>query len=152
LRPYSTLLVRRLITEGAVMQLAHDPGKMRILIVDDCRDSADSLYLLTKLWGHDSMAVYDGSAALDLVETVRPDVMLVDIGMPGIDGNGISRAVTRRDEHPRPTLVALSGYADRAHRERARAAGFDHYLVKPIEPEILERFLENLSTAPALTA
>src|SRR5437763_5300358 len=126
------------------MHLAHDLGKMRVLIVDDCRDSADSLYMLTKLWGHDSIAVYDGSAALDLFEAVRPDVMLVDIGMPGMDGNGIARAVARRGEYPRPTLVAVSGFADRAHRERARASGFDHYLLKPIEPPALARFLDNV--------
>jgi len=140
------------------MHSAHDSGKMRVLIVDDCRDSADTLYMLTQLWGHDSMAVYDGSAALELFETVRPDVMLVDIGMPGMDGNRIAREVARFGG-PRPTLVAVSGFGDRAHRRAAAEAGFDHYLIKPIEPRVLEQFLHVICAsrrpalpAPALTA
>jgi two-component system CheB/CheR fusion protein len=131
---------------------------MRVLIVDDCRDSADSLFMLTQLWGHDSVAVYDGLAALDLFEALRPDVMLVDIGMPGMDGTRIARAVARCGA-PRPTLVAVSGFGDRAHRRAAAEAGFDHYLLKPIEPRALEQFLNMICAsrrsalpAPALTA
>jgi CheY-like chemotaxis protein len=132
---------------------------MRILIVDDCRDSADSLYMLTQLWGHDSVAVYDGSAALDVFDAMQPDVMLIDIGMPRFDGNDLARAVSSRGDGPRPTLVALSGFSDRPHRELAFAAGFDHYLLKPIEPRVMQRFLADLRAsrplalpAPALTA
>jgi YesN/AraC family two-component response regulator len=84
--------------------------------------------------------------------------MLVDIGMPGIDGMRIARDVARCDG-PRPTLVAVSGFSDRAHRRAAVEAGFDHYLVKPIEPRALEQFLRVICAsrrpalpAPALTA
>lgn len=113
---------------------------MRLLIVDDCHDAADSLAMLTQIWGYDAVAVYDGASALDRMPVELPDVMLVDLGMPGVDGNRVAREVRSRGAS-RPTLVAVSGYGDLAHRRAATEAGFDHYILKPIDPPAFRHFL-----------
>jgi CheY-like chemotaxis protein len=112
----------------------------RILVVDDNADAARTLSSLLALDGHTVQIAFAGPQALEGVESFSPDVVLLDIGLPGIDGYEVARRI--RDHHPRPIhLVALTGYGQEADRERARAAGFADHLVKPVEYSKLQQTL-----------
>jgi two-component system CheB/CheR fusion protein len=110
------------------------------LVVDDNRDAADSLALLATLWGYDARRAYDGAAAFQSALTHPPDVIFLDIGMPQMDGFRLAGLLHRQAPLADAVLVAVTGYADEAHR-RQWAAAFDHFLVKPIEPAAVERLL-----------
>lgn len=112
----------------------------RILVVDDNQDSAESLALLLELHGHEVRTAFAGPAALETASTFRPDVVLLDIGLPGMDGYEVARRL-RADDH-RSLLVALTGYGRDDDRQRSQEAGFDHHLVKPVDLEELARVLE----------
>jgi CheY-like chemotaxis protein len=109
----------------------------RILIVDDLRDSADGLAVLLGLFGHRARAAYDGRAALAIADEWRPDVAILDIAMPGMNGYELARRL--RAEHPgrEILLIALTGFGDDEHRRLATEAGFDHYFLKPVPVDIL---------------
>jgi signal transduction histidine kinase len=112
---------------------------MRILVVDDNADAADSLTLLLKLDGHETESVYTPTAALERARTFEPEVILLDIGLPGMDGYEVARRI--RLHGSRARLVALTGYGQSEDVQRARAAGFDEHLVKPADPEMLRQKL-----------
>ena len=116
----------------------------RVLLVEDNRDTAESLTMLLHLHGHRVRTVYDGSSALDAVRAEAPDVMLVDIGLPGMDGYEVARRI-RGDARLRDVLlIAVTGYGRDDDRHRALAAGFDHHLVKPVNPGTLDALLASL--------
>jgi DNA-binding response OmpR family regulator len=119
----------------------------RVLIVDDNRDAADSLAMLARLWGYDAQAAYDGEAGLEAARTFRPDFFLLDIGLPRMDGFELARRLRRELEVSRVRLVALSAYSGTEHERRAQEAGFDHYLVKPTDPNDVARLLTMLQEA-----
>lgn len=120
-----------------------DPGAgARLLVVDDNRDAADSLALLLGLWGYRPHVAYDARAALDLAEP--PDGILLDLGLPGVDGYQLAADLRRRPDWADAPLIAVTGFGGPAHRERARAAGFDHFLVKPVDPLGLQELLGEL--------
>jgi signal transduction histidine kinase/DNA-binding response OmpR family regulator len=104
----------------------------RILVVDDNVDSARSLAKLLKLSGHDLHVAHDGPGALEAVRSVRPEIVLLDIGLPGMNGFDVARAI-RRETPERMLLVALTGYGQESDRVRSREAGFDYHLVKPVD-------------------
>jgi PAS domain S-box-containing protein len=106
---------------------------LRVLVTDDNRDSADSLGMVLRSLGADVMVVYDGAAALQSLETRHPDVVFLDIGMPGLDGYAIARSIRSRPELGETTLIALTGWGQDDDRRRSHAAGFDHYLIKPAD-------------------
>jgi PAS domain S-box-containing protein len=113
----------------------------RILIVDDNADSARGLSRLLKLLGHEVRTAHDGLEAVAVAPAYRPDVVLLDIGLPGMDGYEVARQL-RQDEACRGcTIVAVSGYGQEDDRRRGREAGFDHHLVKPIDPDALLNLL-----------
>jgi CheY-like chemotaxis protein len=114
---------------------------LRVLIVDDDRDTADSLAMLVKIWGHDARLAYDGAAALETASAYQPDVLLLDIAMPTLDGFKLARQLRRQIRFKDTLVVAVTGYADQGHRLLG-AEGFDHYLVKPVEPSTLEGLLQ----------
>ncbi len=116
----------------------------RVLVVDDHRDAADSLALLLRLLGAEAHVARDGPQALEAVGTVRPAVVLLDIGMPGMDGYEVARRVRLRPEWREVVLVALTGWGQEEDRRRSREAGFDHHLVKPVDPPALEALLAGL--------
>jgi signal transduction histidine kinase/DNA-binding response OmpR family regulator len=118
----------------------------RILIVDDNRDAAESLALLLQVTGFDVLQAHDGPAAVKAVEAFRPRMVLLDIGLPGMNGYDVARAI--RDNHQTDDilLVALTGYGQEEDRQRSRAAGFDCHLVKPVDPEALAGLFASLST------
>ena len=111
----------------------------RILIVDDNRDAADILALLLESEGHETLAVYAAAQALEQVAIFEPDVVLLDIGLPGMDGYEVAR---RMKLLARPVrLIALSGYGQLEDKQRSSAAGFDAHLVKPVETAVLRQLL-----------
>jgi two-component system CheB/CheR fusion protein len=120
--------------------------QQRVLVVDDNRDAADSLSSLLQLFGHEAQTCYEGQTALELVEKHKPDVVFLDIGLPGMDGYEVARELRRRHPEDGPLLVALTGYGGPQDRAATQEAGFHRHLVKPIEPEELERLLVNPSS------
>jgi signal transduction histidine kinase/CheY-like chemotaxis protein len=123
---------------------APDPKTMRILVVDDNVDAADSIALLLNIDGFEAQSVHGALAALDTVRSFRPDVVLLDIGLPVMDGFEVAQRLRSRIPVEQMRIVALSGYGQQTDRERAAQAGFDDYLVKPVEPTALTEFLRSL--------
>jgi len=113
----------------------------RVLMVEDNPDAAESLQLLLETLGHRVRVAHHGLAALEAARVSRPDVMLVDIGLPGMDGYEVARRIRRDPAFGTPVLVALTGYGREEDRRAALAAGFDHHLVKPIDTKRLQQLI-----------
>ena len=118
---------------------------VRVLVADDNRDAADSLQRVLALYGHEVRVAYDGLSALRIGTEFRPRVAVLDIGMPGSDGYEVARAI-RKQQGREVTIVALTGWGQDADRKRAMEAGFDHHLVKPVDPSALNRLLAQVAT------
>ncbi|WP_431265331.1 hybrid sensor histidine kinase/response regulator [Roseateles chitinivorans] len=116
-------------------------ARRRVLVVDDNVDVADSLRLLLDMIGMDVRAVHDGLTALAAMDDFAPDIVLLDIGMPGMDGHEFARHVRARPEGQRVRLVAVSGWGQEEDYQRSREAGVDDHLVKPVDLDALERIL-----------
>jgi len=114
---------------------------LRILVVDDNRDAAQILYLLLNAEGHTVWLAYDGLEALEAAQAERPQVVLLDIGLPGMDGYAVAREIRQHAELKTTYLIAQSGYGRKEDREQARTAGFNDYLVKPVNFDQLQRAL-----------
>jgi PAS domain S-box-containing protein len=121
----------------------------RVLVVDDNVDAADSISVLLQLWGHDVRVVHSGAEALRLGRDFEPQVVLLDIGLPVMDGYEVARRLREEPATKGAMIVALTGYGQEEDRRRAAEAGFDHHLTKPVEPEALQEFLASLS-APSV--
>jgi len=118
------------------------PGPARrVLVVDDQPDSTDSLALLLRLRGHEVRTASDGSSALEEFARYRPEVVFLDLGLPGMSGYDVARQLRAMPEARDVRLVALTGYGTEADRERTRAAGFDVHLAKPVDPHAVESLL-----------
>jgi PAS domain S-box-containing protein len=113
----------------------------RVLVVDDNRDAADSLAVLLRIDGHDVQVAYDGPAALAAAPAFRPDAVLLDLGMPGMDGYEVCRRLRRMPELAEARVVAVTGWGQDADRRRSAEAGFDQHLVKPADPDVVRRLL-----------
>jgi len=121
---------------------ARPPGPARrVLVVDDQPDSTESLALLLRLRGHEVRTASDGSSALEEFVRYRPEVVFLDLGLPGMSGYDVARRLRTMPEARDVRLVALTGYGTEADRERTRAAGFDVHLAKPVDPHALESLL-----------
>jgi signal transduction histidine kinase/ActR/RegA family two-component response regulator len=116
-------------------------GGMKILVADDNKDSAMSLEIMLRLDGHEVQTAYDGVDALEVAERFRPDVILLDIGMPRLDGYATAFQLRQRPWARNVRLVALTGWGQEEDKRRAHDAGFDYHLVKPVDPELLARAL-----------
>jgi signal transduction histidine kinase len=114
---------------------------LRILVVEDHRDTADSMRLLLELQGHHVTVAYTGPDGVQAARTARPDIVLCDIGLPGMDGYTVAGELRGRPETARARLIAVTGYGQDEDRRRSRQAGFDAHLVKPVAPEVLEALL-----------
>ena len=116
---------------------------MRVLIADDNVDAASTLRALLEMWGHDVQEVHDGERSLEIAGAFRPHVMLLDIGMPKLNGYEVAQEMRRREpEVGKPILVAITGWGQEQDRTRAREAGFDVHLTKPLDPMELEELLK----------
>jgi PAS domain S-box-containing protein len=116
----------------------------RILVVDDNRDAAESLAMVLGAIGGDVRVTHDGADALGMLDEFAADIVLLDIGMPGMDGYEVARRIRARASNARPVIVALTGWGQDQDRARAREAGFDHHLVKPAEIEALHELIASL--------
>ncbi len=120
---------------------------LRILIVDDNRDAAEMLATLLKFDGHETFAAHDGLAAVEAARTLDPDVILLDIGLPVLNGYEAARRIReQQSQKRRPLLVALTGWGRDDARRRSEEAGFDAHLVKPVGDAVLGRLLVELGT------
>jgi signal transduction histidine kinase len=116
----------------------------RILVVDDSRDSADSLALLLSAHGHDVRAAYDGASALEIAQSFKPEVALQDVAMPDMDGYEVARKLRELPQTRHAALIALTGFTREEDTREARSAGFDHHLGKPVDFEALDKVLRSL--------
>jgi len=120
------------------------PSGLRLLVVDDNVDAAVSLAMLLRLQGHAAEVVHDGASAVNHAATSPPDVVFLDIGMPGMDGYEVARQLRRTPGMEKTVLAALTGWGQQEDRRRTAAAGFDHHLVKPPEPALLQDLLKRI--------
>jgi PAS domain S-box-containing protein len=134
---------RATVTHAQAAMSAGD-RPMKILVVDDNVDAADSIALLLGMEGFEARSVHGSLAALDTVGSFKPDVVLLDIGLPVLDGYEVAQRLRVRVCEQPIRIIALSGYGQQADREKAARAGFDDYLVKPVEPAALSEFLRAL--------
>lgn len=119
---------------------------LSILVVDDNKDAADALVALLSVQGYRASAAYSGSAAIRDADQVRPDVVLLDIGMPKLNGYDAARRLRAAAWGKQALLVALTGWGQDEDRRRTKEAGFDAHLVKPADPAALADLLENRQT------
>ncbi len=121
--------------------LSPAPSGYRLLVVDDNQDAADSLAMLLRLQGHEVRVAFSGVAALEMTKTYWPDMVFLDIGMPGMDGYEVARRLRLTPGLENVMLAALTGWGQQEDRRRTAEAGFDHHLVKPPEPAAVEGIL-----------
>ncbi|SAL63354.1 response regulator [Caballeronia telluris] len=115
--------------------------RRRVLVVDDSVDAAEALSMLIETLGHDVRAAFDGASALATVDGFRPQVVILDIGLPDMDGFTLARELRQRDSTCDALLIALTGFGGDADRQRSIDAGFDHHLVKPVSFTELETLI-----------
>lgn len=114
---------------------------LRVLVADDNLDGADTLSILVQMWGHDARVAYTGAEALQVALDYLPDVLLLDVSMPQLDGCELAERIRQEAGFKDALLIAVTGYADEAHRLLARKAGFDHFFIKSIDMSGLEKLL-----------
>jgi len=124
--------------------------RLRVLVADDDRDAVGSLLELLADEGHEARGVYTGLDVLDSVRDFAPDVVLLDIGMPHISGYEVARQLRGRYASARPVLIAVTGRNQPADRNLSQAAGFDHHVAKPYDPEELLSLLRRVHRPPGL--
>jgi CheY-like chemotaxis protein len=120
---------------------------LRVLVVDDNVDTADSLALLLSLWGHEAAVAYHGQATLSAALIHQPDVVLLDLALPGMDGYRVAEELGKQGLLNETVLIAHTGYLRDEDRRRTRDAGFAYHLGKPVEPKRLQELLCFLSAA-----
>jgi CheY-like chemotaxis protein len=145
----SEFVVRLPVPEAAApgrdFQTAGADGQsLRVLVVDDNRDAAQSVSLLLQSWGCEVQTAYDGQQSLEMAKGFHPDVVLLDIKMPRMDGYEVADWLRRDGSSGDLTLVAMTGCDQAEDRDRAVDAGFDYYMVKPVDPGALKDLLERL--------
>jgi signal transduction histidine kinase/ActR/RegA family two-component response regulator len=118
---------------------------LRVLVVDDNTDAAEMLTMLVEFQGHATERAHSGPAAIEAADRFRPDVVFLDIGLPGMDGYQVARELRRREGRAAALLVALTGWGSDEDQNRAREAGFDHHLTKPADPEAIASLLARAS-------
>jgi len=119
-------------------------SSLRVLVVDDNRDAASTLGMLLRITGNDVRTAHDGEEAVVVYDSFRPDVVLMDIGLPKLNGYQAAEQIRQRPMARSTVLVALSGWGQDADRDRSKQAGFDQHLVKPVDPKALMRMLASL--------
>jgi two-component system CheB/CheR fusion protein len=123
-----------------------------VLIVDDNVDAAQSLTLLLEYFGIVVETAADGPQGLELARDASPDLILLDIGLPGMDGFEVARRLRQMDATRAARIIAVTGYAQREYRVRARKVGFDGYLVKPIRLDQIRDLVDSFSEGPGLAS
>ncbi|HLJ93452.1 MAG TPA: ATP-binding protein [Gemmataceae bacterium] len=125
---------------------AHGPGKsLRVVIVEDNPDTGETLRALLELFGHEARIAHSGRAGVEAARQWQPDVVLCDIGLPGMDGYAVARILRQDPAIPKTNLIALTGYSSDADKNRCLEAGFRLHLTKPIDPAELQRILDSVA-------
>ena len=147
----SEFVVRIPAVEGPRRDLPADlsaadrsPARRRILVVDDNADAAESLAALLSISGHETRMAHDGPEALQQAERFHPDIVFLDIGMPTLDGHETARLIRKQPWGKDMVLVALTGWGQHEDRRRSKDAGFNHHLVKPADPVVVEKLLASI--------
>jgi CheY-like chemotaxis protein len=120
-------------------------GRLRVLVVDDSNDVADTCCMVIELSGHEVRSAYTGSRALEIAEVFRPQVILSDIGLPDIDGYELAQRLRATQWGRAAVLVAITGWGEEGRKGRSLEAGFSHHLTKPIDPRTIELLLDSLA-------
>jgi PAS domain S-box-containing protein len=141
--PLSTQALHAVSSDGVQSTSAID--RLRVLVVDDNQDSADTLNLLLESMGQDVFTVYDAQTALGAAQSFRPDLILLDIGMPQKSGYEVAREILSASPTPRPVLVAVTGWGQDTDKDRATEAGFQYHFVKPISESVLQTILNEVA-------
>lgn len=122
-------------------------GKRRILVADDNEDAVESLAMLLSIDGNEVCAVLDGRAALDAVSSFDPDLVVLDIAMPKMNGYDAAREIRKRSRNKNIVLIALTGWGQEEVQRRCEEAGFDSHLVKPADYDALKRLIADVPAA-----
>jgi two-component system CheB/CheR fusion protein len=128
-------------TAGEASPRVTDALRKRVLVVDDNVDAAESVAMILRLTGYDVRCTYDGVSALDAAKAYHPDVVVLDIGLPGISGYEVARRLRLDPEFEETPLVAVTGYGQDVDRRRSQSAGIDYHLTKPVDPATLQQLL-----------
>jgi CheY-like chemotaxis protein/nitrogen-specific signal transduction histidine kinase len=136
--PSSALVEGPPTAAHAELQSSRPPR--RVVIADDNRDAAEMLSMVLNLSGHDVHIAYSGTEALDLIGRIKPDVAILDIGMPEMDGYQLAKKIREQPENRSIILIALTGWGQATDKHRAEEAGFDHHCTKPVDPNDLEQY------------
>ena len=128
---------------------ANAAATLRILVVDDNRDSAETLSMLLELMGNEISVAYDGEQALAMAKEIKPDVVLLDIGLPKLNGYDVARLIRQEPWGSNPILVAITGWGQTEDKDLSREAGFDHHLVKPVDHDQLLKLIQKRKSAQA---
>jgi PAS domain S-box-containing protein len=155
----SLFAVRLPVVEGepeprprpAPIRSASEATSHRILVVDDNRDSARALAVLLRLTGHDTQMAHDGQQAVEVAEKFRPNVVLLDIGLPKLNGLDACRQIREQPWGKKITIVALTGWGQEEDRRMSQSAGFDDHMVKPVDPDALLQLLASLPSGTGNT-
>lgn len=125
-------------------KVAAHPSQHRILVVDDNVDSAMTLALMLETMGHESVVAHDGLSALESTESFRPNLILLDVGLPGMNGFEVAQHIRATPHLKNIVIAGLTGYGEEEDRKRSEEAGFNYHFVKPINPEALDQLIESL--------
>lgn len=126
----------------ARIETAKQPAQTsRVLVVDDNMDAADMLVMMLQMFGHEVQAVYSGQTALETAVEYQPDVVLLDIGLPDMNGYEVARHLRQQPQTKDVRLIAMTGYGQDSDRQRSQEAGCEHHLVKPVDPQKLQDLL-----------
>jgi CheY-like chemotaxis protein len=113
-----------------------------VLVADDNRDAGETLAMLLRLDGHEVHVATDGLEAIEMFARVQPEIAILDIGMPGLSGHEVARRIRDQPSERPVTLIAVTGWGQKADKDRAAASGFDHHFTKPVEPSVLSALLQ----------
>jgi two-component system CheB/CheR fusion protein len=136
--------VEHAATAEAPRAAAAYPRSRHVLVVDDNVDAAEMIGTALQLKGHQVHIAHDGFAAIDAARHHRPDVILLDIGLPGRDGYEVARMLRAEPQFAKTKIVALTGYGQQEDQRRAKEAGMDQHLTKPVDPDVLDGVLDVL--------
>jgi len=117
------------------------PRLRRVLVADDNQDAGETLALLLRFDGHEVHVAHDGLMALELFDRLQPEVAILDIGMPGLSGHEVARRIRAKGNGRDVTLIALTGWGQKADKDRAAESGFDFHFTKPVEPNRLSELI-----------
>jgi two-component system, sensor histidine kinase len=136
-------------TTGSFREAEKSPSSARrVLIVEDNQDAQDALKCLLELWGHEVMVASDGNSGIQLALAHRPEVALVDLGLPTVDGYEVAKQIRTALGDSAPLIIALTGYGAPEQRAQALSAGFDLHIVKPVDPDRLATLLDEYAATP----